>query len=307
MTSRPWAFDAYRASGREGIATVPGGELRYRLAGAGTARTVVVFESGWTAPFPYAVWLEHALAPHVRMLSYDRAGVGDSRSTAPRTPSSLTQQLVALLSHLGIEQPVVVVGHSYGGLIAALHAAQAPSMVRRLVQIDPTTELRDAQVDAAMRILPVSGRILQLCAWLRIDGTLFLDLARELPAEIFEQVKRDPRWLVRSLSGAIAEIRLLDEIRTLVAYSESARQCPRLVVSSVYAQALTRLQKLLVNEKKARNYWNAVQALHRRQAALNGGSRWMQLPYNHVSLVTERRSAEAIAESILAFVDVPEA
>src|SRR3546814_9400910 len=77
MTDRPWTFEHYRSSGQEGHATVPGGVLKYRLTGPATAANVVVFENGWSAPFPYAMWLEQALAPHVRVLSYDRAGIGD--------------------------------------------------------------------------------------------------------------------------------------------------------------------------------------------------------------------------------------
>lgn len=301
--TQAWVFSEYQSSGREGNAPVPGGVLRYRLAGPAKAEQVVVLESGWTAPFPYAVWLEEALAPHLRVLSYDRAGVGDSRSTAPLTPQGMTQQLAALLASLDIRQPVIVAGHSYGGLIGALHAAQAPAMVRALVQIDPTPELEDATVNKAMRILPLSARFLQLCVLLRLDGPLFLNLAQELPPEIFARVKRKPGWLLRSLSGAIAEIRLLDDIRRIVSASEAARRCPRLVVSGAREQvAASWLQKLLINDEKARQYWDAVDTLHQRQAALNDASRWLRLPCHHVSLVTRRACAEEIAAHIRRFV-----
>jgi len=301
-SARPWSFERYQSAAKQGSAPVPGGALKYRLAGAATAEHVVVFESGWSAPFPYAVWLEDALAPHARVLSYDRAGVGDSRSTAPLTPQALTQQLTALLSSLGIGQRVTVVGHSYGGLIAALHAAQVPDVVHSIVQIDPTPEFDDETVDAAMRMLPLSARFLQLCALLKIDGPLFLDLARELPPEIFALVKRNPVWLLRSLNGSLAEIRLLDEIRRIVANAETVRQCPRLVISGAREQvAASWLQRLLVSDGKARKYWDAVDALHRRQASLNDASLWLGLPYHHVSLVTNRVSAEEIATHIVGF------
>lgn len=303
MTNRPWAFDYYQSSGREANAPVPGGVLKYRLAGSANTGDVVVFESGWTAPFPYAVWLEEALAPHMRVLSYDRAGVGDSRSTAPLTAEGMTQQLAALLESLGIRQPVVVAGHSYGGLIGALHAAQAPAMVRGIVQIDPTPEFNNDFIDPSLRTLPSIARFLQLCAVLKIDGPLFLNLAKELPPEIFARVKRNPGWLVRSFNGAIAEIRLLDGIRRIVTASEAAQQCPRLVISGDPAQAPDSwLRKLLMNDEKARKYWDAVRELHQRQASLNDASRWMRLPYNHVSLVTDRASANEVASNILDFI-----
>src|SRR3546814_19962291 len=95
MTDRPWTFEHYRSSGQEGHATVPGGVLKYRLTGPATAANVVVFENGWSAPFPYAMWLEQALAPHVRVLSYDRPGIGDSRRPAALTPAGLTPNFSA--------------------------------------------------------------------------------------------------------------------------------------------------------------------------------------------------------------------
>lgn len=304
MFNTSWSFEKYRASGREGKVSVAGAVLNYRLAGPATAEHTVIFESGWTAPaFSYAMWLEEALTPQVRVLSYDRAGVGESTRTAPLTPQGVTQQLTALLSSLGISQPVMMVGHSYGGLIGALHAAQAPSLVKALVQIDPTPELEDESVDAAMRSLPKAGRFLQLCALMRIDGPLFLDMAEELPPEIFGRLKRNPRWLVRSLSGSIVEIRLLDEIRRIVSSSQAAKQSPRLVISGDRGHvALTWLQKLLINDEKAKKYWEAVDNLHQRQAALNDASRWLRLPYNHVSLVTSRAGADEVASRILDFI-----
>jgi pimeloyl-ACP methyl ester carboxylesterase len=263
----------------------------------------VVFENGWSASLSYAVWLEQALAPHVRVLSYDRAGMGDSRSTAPLTPEGLTRQLTALLSSLGIQQRVVVVGHSYGGLIAALHAAQAPAAVRAVVQIDPTSEFDDELIDPSFRILPWVGRFMQLCALLGIDGPIFFHTAKELPPETFARIKRTPWWLVRSLNGSIEEIRLLGGMRRIIAESEAARQCPRLVVSCDPEQPVDSwLRKLLVNDEKARRYWDAIHGLHLRQASLNDSSRWMSVRNNHISLVTNRASAGEIASSILDFI-----
>jgi pimeloyl-ACP methyl ester carboxylesterase len=298
-----WAFDRYQASAQEGTAPVPGGLLRYRLAGPGAAERVVVFESGWSASLPYALWLEEALSPHVRVLSYDRAGVGDSRCLARLTARGLTQQLSTLLSELGIEQPVVVAGHSYGGLIAALHAAQAPARIRSIVQIDPTPEFSNPLVDSSYRSLPLIARFLQACALLGIDGPIFLHTASELPQEIFAKMKRNRWWLARSLNGSIREIGLLRKIRRIVTESEAARRCPRLVISGEPGQlGDSWLRKLLMNDAKARQYWDAVREMHQRQASLNDASRWSSLQDNHVSLITRRASAQRVAADILDFV-----
>lgn len=303
MTDMQQVSGDYRSSGQEGDVVVPGGVLHYRLAGPADSRNIVVFESGWSASLPYAVWLEEALAAHVRVLSYDRAGIGDSRSTAPLTPAGLTQRLSALLSSLGIQRPVVVVGHSYGGLIAALHAAQTPATVRAIVQIDPTSEFDDERIDPSFRLLPWVGRFMQLCALLKIDGPIFFHTAKELPPEVFARIKRTPGWLVRSLNGSIEELRLLAGMRRIVSASEAARQCPRLVISCDPGQPVDSwLRKLLVNDEKARKYWDAIHGLHRRQAALNDSSHWMSVRDNHISLVTNRASAGKIASGILEFI-----
>ena len=303
MNDMQQVSDDYPSSGQEGDVQVPGGVLHYRWAGPANAEHVVVIENGWSASLAYAVWLERALAPHVRVLSYDRAGIGDSRSTAPLTPEDLTQQLTTLLSSLGIWRPVVVVGHSYGGLIAALHAAQAPELVRAVVQIDPTSEFDHELIDPSFRILPLVGRFMQLCALLRIDGPIFFHTAGELPPAIFARIKRTPGWLVRSLNGSIEEIRLLHGMRRIITASEAATRCPRLVISCAPEKLVDSwLRKLLVNDEKARMQWDAIHELHQRQASLNAASRWMSLPYNHISLVTNRASANEIASNILDFI-----
>jgi pimeloyl-ACP methyl ester carboxylesterase len=299
----PWSFGGYRSSGADGRAAVDGAVLGYRLAGPATAEHAIVIENGWSATYPYAVWLEAALAPHFRVLSYDRAGIGSSARSAPPTVAGMSQHLDALLAATGVQQPLIVVGHSYGGLIGALHAAQMPAGVRALVQIDPTPEFSHELTDAPMRNMPAIGRVMQLCAVLGIDRPLFLDAPRELPPEIFRLAKGGRRRLLHSLNGAIAEIRLLADIRRVIEASAAGRQCPRLVISSVQPQTKANwLQKLVLDEDRTRCYWEAVHALHRRQAEQNGAGRWMSLPYGHISLVTHQAGAAKVAAAILDFV-----
>ena len=287
----------------EGHVLVPGGELHYRLAGPDTAPHVLVFENGWGGSFPYAWWLEQALAPHVRVLFYDRAGVASSRSTAPISTEGLTRQLEALLSSLGLSQPVVLVGHSYGGLIGALHAAQAPALVKAIVQIDPTPEFDDELIDGTLRNVPRLARFLQLCTLLRIDNPLMSLLSRDLPPDVVLRLKSTTRQTLRSLQRSIAEIRLLWDMRRRIAASGSARECPRLVISAApLPEPRGRLQKLLANEAKEERFRLAAMNLHQRHAAQNKTSRWTTLPYNHVSLVTDQAGATAVAAKLLDFI-----
>lgn len=84
---------------------------------------------------------------------YDQRGVGDSTRPFARAPEgSFYQKLVAIESKLGLaaqiadierirrsldRERLVLVGHSFGALIAALYAAEFPDRVRALVLVSP--------------------------------------------------------------------------------------------------------------------------------------------------------------------------
>jgi pimeloyl-ACP methyl ester carboxylesterase len=298
-----WTYAGWMAAGVFGEVAVPGAVLSYRLSGPEKAACTVVIENGWSAPFAYAVWLEQALSSRVRVLCYDRAGVGDSRSTAPASASAMTQHLAALLDAHGVCEPVVIVGHSYGGLLAALHAAQNPERVKAIVQIDGTPEFENALIDRGLRAMPAFARFMQLCALIGYDTPMFGAIKSELPPEIFSRIRRNRRWLVRSLGGSIAEIRLLMEIRANLAAAGGARDCPRLTISSTAERKHSWLSSLFVKKDQIEGFVQDVWALHKRQAALNAAGRWLGMPYEHVSLVSDRVAATAVANHIFDFIE----
>jgi pimeloyl-ACP methyl ester carboxylesterase len=92
-------------------------------------------------------------AKFTRVCAYDRPGtpVGEkpSRSSPvpqPALPDDAVADLHALLARAKVPGPVVLVGHSYGGLIARLYAGTYPNEVAGLVLVDALTEgLQDAQ------------------------------------------------------------------------------------------------------------------------------------------------------------------
>jgi pimeloyl-ACP methyl ester carboxylesterase len=88
-----------------------------------------------------------------RVCACDRPGtpVGDKPSRSdpvpqPTTAKDAVADLHALLSAAGETGPYVLVGHSYGGLIARLYAATYPKDVAGVVLVDALTEaLQDAE------------------------------------------------------------------------------------------------------------------------------------------------------------------
>jgi pimeloyl-ACP methyl ester carboxylesterase len=102
-------------------------------AGAGTA---VVFEAGAMSPVATYAAVFWGLAGDHRVIAYDRAGYGVS-DPAPLSVELQVGDLVALLEEVG---PAVVVGHSWGGLLAQLATWERPELVRGLVLLDPSHE-----------------------------------------------------------------------------------------------------------------------------------------------------------------------
>ncbi|HTF09129.1 MAG TPA: alpha/beta hydrolase [Asanoa sp.] len=96
----------------------------------------------WAAVLP-------ALTDEFRVVAYDRAGLGASDPLRRLTIANQVDDLVALLDAHG---PALLVGHSWGGLLAQFAAAARPDAVRALVLIDPTHEEVMAAVPVNLRI-----------------------------------------------------------------------------------------------------------------------------------------------------------
>jgi pimeloyl-ACP methyl ester carboxylesterase len=83
------------------------------------------------------------VAKTTRVCTYDRPNTGSSGSTPVPQPHSIQQDvddIVKLIAAAHLPTPLVVVSHSYGGLIADLLARAHPELVSGLVFVDPTSE-----------------------------------------------------------------------------------------------------------------------------------------------------------------------
>ncbi len=106
----------------------------------------VLFEAGlsqYTATSTYGK-AQDLIAPFARTCVYDRAGLGWSDAAAnPQTQGDMVEDLHKLVAAKQLTGPLVLVGHSMGGLLARRYVKQYPGDVAGMVLVDatPTTYL----------------------------------------------------------------------------------------------------------------------------------------------------------------------
>ena len=136
--------------GQEGVATAapatPGptgkrvdiGGRALFISCTGSGSPTVVLEAGSGNSAETWVGVQPEVARFTRVCSYDRAGLGqsDPAPSGVRTVQDSVDDLHALLAAVDISGPIVLAGHSLGGLIVRLYASQCPGDVAGVVLVD---------------------------------------------------------------------------------------------------------------------------------------------------------------------------
>lgn len=103
----------------------------------GTGDATMVFVHGYSCDSHDWSWQIPHFADRYRVVAVDSRGHG--RSSAPDDgydPHELAEDVAALIGHLDCG-PVIVVGHSLGGVVASTLAVEHPTLVAAVVSIDP--------------------------------------------------------------------------------------------------------------------------------------------------------------------------
>ena len=167
------------------------GRIGYRRAGGDTLRAPLVLLHGIGSASGSWVRQLEALGSERTVLAWDAPGYGESRPLPMAQPQAgdYGQRMWAWLDALGMTQPVTLVGHSLGALMAAAAAGQQPQRVQRLLLLSPAQGYGTA--DAEVREAKLRDRLSNLntlgpagMAQKRGAAMLSADAASELVAYV---------------------------------------------------------------------------------------------------------------------------
>src|SRR5215204_5398900 len=128
---------AYPPSGQ--MVDVGGYSLHINCVGQGSPTAVLEAGSGGFSA--HWVRVQREVSGTTRVCAYDRAGMGWSEmGPEPRDAKQITSELHALLEGANIEDPYVLVGHSFGGMYMQTYTARYPEEVAGVALVDSSTE-----------------------------------------------------------------------------------------------------------------------------------------------------------------------
>lgn len=125
-----------------GAADVGGYELAYECAGEGEPTVILEAGLGAAGTEEFFGFIDR-VAEISRVCTYDRAGTGvsDDRPDGLRVTAGLmAEELHRLLEGMGVDERVVLVGHSYGGMPVRVFEGAYPGDVAGMVLIDVSSE-----------------------------------------------------------------------------------------------------------------------------------------------------------------------
>lgn len=167
----------------------------------GLAGTPVLIFTGMGNSFEEWHEISEALCESGQVIMFHRSGLGSSEiGSGIRSTFHAAEEAYNLLNTLEIEEPVVLVGHSYGGLCAQHFAKRFPEKVKALVLVDSTSV--DLQKLDALE-LPVMDESASDQDWLK-ECSRYAEMdEHELKKAIIPQLddnqKRLPQSIQRNL------------------------------------------------------------------------------------------------------------
>jgi pimeloyl-ACP methyl ester carboxylesterase len=177
---------------------------------------VVLLESGIAASSLSWARVAPKVAEFATVVTYDRAGLGWSDPPPHRcTALDAVADLTLLLNKLGLPGPLIIAGHSFGGLIARLFQQRRPDRVAGLVLADPVVRAEWRNMTPMLArgaALSRRGAVLARLGVVSLGLRLLMSGSRNLPGS-----RSMAKMLARVSAGRGASVteRLAGEVRKM--------------------------------------------------------------------------------------------
>ena len=267
---------------------IGGCKLHLRRMGRGSP--AVILESGLSASCINWTRVQQDLASITTVVSYDRAGLGWSDpARSPRTSARIAAELHALLGYAGVEPPFVIVGHSFGGLVARSCYRRFPDEIGGLVFVDTTFPHEWLQMSRERRRMLRGGAL-----FARIGGVLArLGAVRFLLNRLTGGAPAAPRAVLEFFGSTATAVitRIVGEVQKMPvemrpaiqahwshpkSFASLASHLANLPVSAADAAAVTALPDLPVTVVCAGGLRPDLQRQHERLATFSPSGRFVR-------------------------------
>ena len=283
------------------LVDVGGFKLHVKTVGEQNDKPTLVIEGGAGTPSEFYYWFGELLQDSLRVVRYDRAGIGYSEpSTNDRDPETIAKELHTLLKNSGERPPYLLAGHSYGGHYIKVFAQLYPEEVAGLVFLDAPHPDIDEYIDFpdppgfVNSLYKVAAVAADLGILSLADATIGpILIAPGIPKEIEAQYSGYTR------SGQYIREYLREEegYERLVDLSRKADDFGDLPVRVFSGSALNEeaLRKRGMDPEKIRK---ARIEMQEDMATLSSDGEVFFLPGGHITIFTEREQAEVICAEI---------
>jgi len=254
----------------------------------------VVLEAGVGGFSAYWAWVMGELGKSMRVCAYDRRGLGWSEPGAG-LPDTITniRMLNRLLERSGERAPYVLVGHGLGGPYVRTYAARYRQQVAGAVLIDSMhPDQFERMPELARRSfsdLRHNYRVAQVLAHFGLMrlSNMAANMAGDLPPDARTAIRAFAA-LPRHLDAAGDEVALLDDSLSQARAVRTLGDLPLLVITAEQ------------NEELDGEAWNALQEELARLS--QRGQRQVIAGSDQATLLTDRASAEKVAQAIALFI-----
>ena len=110
------------------------------LDSGGNGEIIIALHAHWMQASGYSK-IAAELLPSWRFIALDQRGHGFSDHTASYTRDDYISDIKALFKHLAIEEPVILMGNSLGGVNSYQFAARNPHLVKAMIIEDIGVDL----------------------------------------------------------------------------------------------------------------------------------------------------------------------